>query len=50
MAVAEIAEASRRMLETLGVEIVDGPNRWEAGSGAARNRHSHGAGTPEHAH
>jgi hypothetical protein len=47
-AVAEIAEASRRMLETLGVEVVEGPNRWIPGSGSAR--HSHAPGTPEHAH
>ena len=47
-AVAEIAEASRRMLETLGVEVVEGPNRWSSGSGSAR--HSHAPGTPEHAH
>jgi hypothetical protein len=32
-AVAEIADASRRMLETLGVEVVDGPNRWTSRSG-----------------
>jgi hypothetical protein len=36
-AVAEIAEASRRMLETLGVDVVDGPNRWTPGSGRPRD-------------
>jgi hypothetical protein len=46
-AVAEIADASRRMLETLGVEVVDGPNRWTPGSGSS---HRHAAGAPEHAH
>jgi hypothetical protein len=46
-AVAEIATASRRMLETLGVEVVDGPNRWTPGSGSA---HRHSPATPEHAH
>ena len=46
-AVAEIAEASRRMLETLGVEVVEGPNRWTAGSGSS---HRHSPTTPEHAH
>lgn len=40
VAVAEIAEASRRMLETLGVEVVDGPNRWTQGSGTPR-AHAH---------
>ena len=46
-AVAEIAEASRRMLETLGVEVVDGPNRWIPGSGTP---HRHGPASPEHTH
>jgi hypothetical protein len=46
-AVAEIADASRRMLETLGVEVVHGPNRWTPGSGSS---HRHPQGTPEHAH
>ncbi len=46
-AVADIAEASRRMLETLGVDVVDGPNRWTPGSGSS---HRHAPGTPEHAH
>jgi hypothetical protein len=46
-AVAEIAGASRRMLETLGVEVVDGPNRWTPGSGSA---HRHSPAAPEHAH
>ena len=46
-AVAEIADASRRMLETLGVDVVEGPNRWVAGSVSP---HRHSATTPEHAH
>jgi hypothetical protein len=46
-AVAEVAQASRRMLETLGVDIVDGPNRWTAGSGSS---HRHSPTSPEHAH
>lgn len=46
-AVAEIADASRRMLETLGVEVVDGPNRWAPGSGTP---HRHSPTAPEHAH
>lgn len=45
-AIAEVAVASRRMLESLGVEIVDGPDRWTPGSGSTRR-----AQTPEpHAH
>ena len=48
-AVSEIADASRRMLETLGVEIVDGPNRWTTRAGEIRyeapHEHSH-----EHPH
>lgn len=46
-AVAEIASASRRMLETLGVDVVEGPNRWTPGSGSA---HRHSATAPEHTH
>ena len=40
-AVAEIAVASRRMLETLGVEVIEGPNRWTPGSGSPRHAHPH---------
>ena len=40
-AVAEIATASRRMLETLGVEVVDGPNRWTTRAGETRHEHPH---------
>ena len=46
-AVAEITGASRRMLETLGVDVVDGPNRWAPGSGSS---HRHSPTSPEHAH
>ena len=46
-AVAEIAEASRRMLEALDVDVVDGPNRWAPGSGTP---HRHTAAAPEHTH
>ena len=35
-AVAEIADASRKMLETLGVEVIDGPNRWMTRAGEIR--------------
>ncbi|HET9345294.1 MAG TPA: DUF2277 domain-containing protein [Candidatus Limnocylindrales bacterium] len=50
-AVAEIAEASRRMLETLGVEVVDGPNRWTTRAGEIRYEppHTHAPGQ-EHGH
>jgi hypothetical protein len=40
-AVAEIAAASQRMLETLGVEVVDGPNRWVARTGEIRYEAPH---------
>jgi hypothetical protein len=49
-AIAEVAVASRRMLESLGVDIVDGPDRWTPGSGSSRraespvaHAHPHGA-------
>src|SRR4030095_14239062 len=35
-AVAQIAAASQRMLETLGGEVVDGPNRWTTRTGEIR--------------
>ena len=35
-AVAEIAAASRRLVEAVGVDVEDGPDRWIAGSGRAR--------------
>jgi hypothetical protein len=40
-AVAEIAAASRRMLETLGVEVVEGPNRWTTRAREVRHDHPH---------
>ncbi len=54
-AVAEIADASKRMLETLGVEIVDGPNRWMTRAGEIRyeapHDHAHPHGNePGHSH
>jgi hypothetical protein len=45
VAVEEIAAASRRMLETLGVEVIDGPNRWMTRAGEIRYEASGG-----HAH
>ena len=42
-AIADVADASRRMLESLGVEIIDGPDRWTPGSGSSRHAHPHPA-------
>jgi hypothetical protein len=39
-AIAEIAASSAHLLETFGVDIEDGPDRWTPGSGSSR-RHSH---------
>ncbi|MEX1172160.1 MAG: DUF2277 family protein [Chloroflexota bacterium] len=36
-AVADIAAASRRLVEAVGVEVVVGPDRWNPGSGRARS-------------
>ena len=35
-AVAEVAAATRRLVEAVGVEVEDGPDRWTPGSGRAR--------------
>ena len=35
-AVAEVAAASRRLVEAIGVDVEDGPDRWTPGSGKAR--------------
>ena len=37
-AVAEIAHASRHLVESIGVPVEEGPNRWTPGSGQARTR------------
>jgi hypothetical protein len=39
-AIAEIAASSTRLLETFGVDIEEGPDRWTPGSGSSR-RHPH---------
>ena len=39
-AIIEIAASSTRLLETFGVEVEEGPNRWTPGSGSSRS-HSH---------
>jgi hypothetical protein len=40
-AIAEIAASSTRLLETFGVDIEDGPDRWTPGSGSRRHAHPH---------
>lgn len=35
-AVAEVAEASRRLLESIGVAVEDGPDRWTPSASTAR--------------
>lgn len=36
-AIAEIAQVSRRLVESVGVAVEDGPDRWTPGSGRARS-------------
>lgn len=36
-AIAEIAQVSRRLIESVGVAVEDGPDRWTPGSGRARS-------------
>jgi hypothetical protein len=45
-AVRDVSTSSRRLLEALGVDVEEGPNRWQPGSGA---RHRHGPGEHTHA-
>jgi hypothetical protein len=33
-AIAEVAEASHRLIEAIGVDVEDGPNRWMSRDGA----------------
>lgn len=40
-AVDEVAVAARRMLEQLGVEVEDGPNRWVDRAGNIHSEHVH---------
>jgi hypothetical protein len=35
-AIAAVAEASRHLVESIGVPVEDGPDRWTPGSGRAR--------------
>jgi hypothetical protein len=37
-AVHDIAHIAQRMLEQLGVDVEEGPNRWTPGSGTPRHR------------
>lgn len=39
-AIAEIAASSALLLETFGVEVEEGPDRWTPGAGSSRH-HSH---------
>jgi hypothetical protein len=39
-AIDDVAETARRLLESLGVEVEEGPDRWTPGSGRQRE-HSH---------
>lgn len=36
VAIAEIAHTAEHLLETFGVEVEDGPDRWTPGSGSSR--------------
>ena len=36
-AIAEIARVSRRLVESVGVAVEEGPDRWNPGSGRARS-------------
>jgi hypothetical protein len=46
-AVRDVSASSRRLLEALGVDVEEGPNRWQPRAEAAA--HSHGAGEHTHA-
>jgi hypothetical protein len=35
-AIAEVAHASRNLLEEIGASVEDGPDRWKPGTGRAR--------------
>ena len=37
-AIADVAAASMRLVEAIGVDVEEGPDRWTPGSGAARSR------------
>jgi hypothetical protein len=37
-AIAEVAAAGRRLVESIGVDVEEGPDRWTPGSGRPRHR------------
>jgi hypothetical protein len=37
-AIADVAEAGRRLIESIGVDVEVGPDRWTPGSGRPRTR------------
>lgn len=39
-AIAEVAAASWRLVEAVGVDVEEGPDRWIPGSGSTRSRPS----------
>jgi hypothetical protein len=39
LAIAEVAAAGRRLVESIGVDVEEGPDRWTPGGG--RHRHPH---------
>jgi hypothetical protein len=45
-AVRDVTASSRRLLESLGVDVEEGPNRWKPRADAA---HDHAAGDHQHA-
>ena len=44
-AIADVAAASRRLLEEIGASVEDGPDRWVRGSGRGHS-HPHPGSTP----
>jgi hypothetical protein len=38
-AITDVAASARQLLETFGVSIEEGPDRWVPGSGSARHSH-----------
>ena len=45
-AIVEIAASSSKLLETFGVDIEEGPDRWTPGSGSRRHAHPHEHAAP----
>jgi hypothetical protein len=37
-AIADVAAAGRRLVESIGVDVEEGPDRWTPGSGRPRHR------------